>query len=106
LISDRNRRRIQGILDELKVKEDRNPPMVAFLTEELLDLIDMEGLNAQLGDFFPILMQVHMEMGDFDKAREYGKMALEKQTHFKGIDSEPAERTEAILKRMETFQFG
>jgi hypothetical protein len=99
-VSDRNRRRVQSIVERLHMKDSHTPEQLGFLTDELWQLLEKEKLSAQVGDFAEILANIYFEMGDMKQAHQFASMALEKQMHFKGVDSEPAERMKALLETL------
>jgi hypothetical protein len=77
---------------------------VELFAQELMGLIEAEGLGAQIGDFAGVLAQLHGQMGDLVKAREYALMAVEKQVHFKGYDSHTTEQARELLAQLEMLE--
>lgn len=73
-LSDRNRNRIQDILDVLHEEPNRDPPeYVELLSEEVFSLVYEEGLKAQSGEFDAVMSHVWLEMsGDRDRSGARG----------------------------------
>jgi hypothetical protein len=88
--SDFRRQRIQEILEGLDHPENREYDNLMRLADEVLYLIEREGLAAQKGDFYSILAQICLEMGYTHTARSYGGMAVESLRESVGEDSAPA----------------
>lgn len=85
-VSDAHRRQMDRIMEELDMTEVRTPVLVADLADELEEMIDEEGLDAQRGDIYGILSRVYSEMGDFRGALRYAEKGSQKQEHYKGWD--------------------
>ena len=98
--SDGRLLRIQAILDELKVKENRSHTMVGKLTVEVLNLLEAEGLWAQVGDFYTVLTQVHLEMNNVRVAKKYAEMTLESRIMYSGAESESMEKAERMVRQL------
>lgn len=96
--SDRNKSRIQGILDELK-KAGRNPDTVERLARELMELLETERLQAQTGNFASILAGVYLNMYNLSMAREYAALAAKSQVYYVSFDSDKAKAA------LETLEF-
>ncbi|OHE91877.1 hypothetical protein CORC01_12830 [Colletotrichum orchidophilum] len=97
-ISDGHRRRLQEILSEL---EDPvlagSPSLVAELVDELEDVIVIEGLTAQAGEFYDVVARAYGAMGEMGKGRMYAELALEKLVRFAGYDDERTAKARAVL---------
>jgi hypothetical protein len=102
--SDQRKLRIQGILDEMGIEANCTPEFVEKLTKELMDLLETERLTAHTGDFASILAGVHMKMNDLDNTRKYARLSVEKQTHYKGYDSEESRNARENLEFVEGLE--
>lgn len=73
-------------MEELNMPEVRSPQLVAELIDELEDIIDFEGLQAQRGDLYGIVSRVFSEMGDYTSALRYAETGSSLQEFYKGWD--------------------
>lgn len=101
--SDRNKARIQGVLDELKAA-GRNADTVERLSGELMTLLETEGLQAQTGNFASILAGVWLNMYNLSMAREYAALAAEKQIYYMGFDSDKARAAVEMREMLESVE--
>ncbi|KAI0011288.1 SET domain-containing protein [Xylariaceae sp. FL0662B] len=97
-VSDHQRDRIQDILAELDSPTTRNRSAVQKRVVEIVDLCKKEGMTAQIGDFYTIIMDIYSSMGDLDMAKRYGLLALEELRHYAGHDHERTEKALAMLE--------
>ncbi|KAK0649998.1 hypothetical protein B0T16DRAFT_350959 [Cercophora newfieldiana] len=102
--SDRNKYRIQEVLDQLKDKSGRNREKVERLANELFSLLEVERLQAQAGSFASLIMGVYIEMGDLEKAREYAATAMKNQTVYFGHDSDKAKSALEMVELLDTVE--
>ena len=103
--SDRNKLRIQGVLDELKEVKDRNREKVGSLARELMSLLEIERLQAQAGSFASILAGVYFNLGDLEKAREYAADAVANNTHFIGYNSDKAVAAMEMVELLDSIEY-
>ncbi len=103
--SDRNKHRIQGILNELRAKGNQNPEVVEVLAKEMLGLLELERLDSQTGDLASILVSVYVQMHDLVKAREYAHLAMESHLYYSGYDSKRAENARAMMEFQEGLEY-
>lgn len=84
--SDSHRRQIDRILEELSMPQVRTLQLVKDLSDELEELLDEEGLDAQRGDLYGIISRVHGEMGDLKGALRVAEKGAGLQEYYKGWD--------------------
>ena len=87
LVSDRNRHRIQEILEYLDHPENRTPPKIQASLDELVHLANEEGLAGQVGDLYSIIAEIWRDVGDLERAREAGMVAVSNLRHYAGYDN-------------------
>jgi hypothetical protein len=98
--SDRNRQRIQDILVAMDEPDNREYESLQTLTDEMMELVDAEGLQAQVGDFFNILAHAYNETGYPRTARRFAIQAVEKYREFVGPDSEQVKTAMEFLNNL------
>ena len=86
-VSDINRGRIQDILESLDHIENRTQENVRAAVDEIEDLGKKEGLAGQIGDFYGIIADIYLQMGDLKNARKYGTMAVKMLQHYAEFDN-------------------
>ncbi|KAK0738003.1 hypothetical protein B0T18DRAFT_334134 [Schizothecium vesticola] len=86
-VSDVNRGRIQDILESLDQVENRTQENLRAAVDEVEDLGKKEGLAGQIGDFYGIIADIYLKMGDLKNAREYGTMAVKMLQHYADFDN-------------------
>jgi hypothetical protein len=96
-MSDLNRNIIESLIHELKTPGEKDPEVVAFKSRKLLEMVEVEGLTAQSGDFYEMLAEIQLEMGELEKAREYACLSLERRHKFSGPDSVLYQRARRFL---------
>ena len=84
--SDSRRRQIDRILEEMSMPEVRTLQLVNDLEDELEELLDEEGLDAQRGDLYGIISRAHSELGDLKGALKVAEKGAGLQEHYKGWD--------------------
>ncbi|KAK4186437.1 N-lysine methyltransferase SMYD2 [Podospora australis] len=99
-VSDRQRNRIQRILEQFDNTKNLTVEKMATLTKEVEDLVLKEGMAGQIGDLYNIIGHTYLLMGEKKLAEEYGKLGVEKLRHYAGFDSE---RTALGLDFMKRF---
>ncbi|KAH9899047.1 SET domain-containing protein [Xylariomycetidae sp. FL2044] len=100
-ISDRQRNRIQKLLVELDQPEIRTHEKVHERIVEITELCVREGITAQLGDFYNIISDIYLDMGDVGLARKYGEMAVKELRYYAGYDHERTEKAMLFLETLE-----
>ncbi|KAK3986343.1 hypothetical protein QBC44DRAFT_140287 [Cladorrhinum sp. PSN332] len=88
--SDTQRARIQEILEDLDKPESRTPEKLVANIREVEELAEKEGMTAQIGDLYGIIANIFLEIGDSERAREYGETAVRNLRWYAGFDSERA----------------
>jgi hypothetical protein len=99
-ISDRQRNRIQEILDVLDDPKHHTHAHVRSALAEVEHLVDKEGMTAQIGDFYSIVADLYFTMGDMKLARDYGELALELVRHYAGYDNDRSEQAVGFLDKL------
>jgi hypothetical protein len=102
--SDRNKIRIQSILNDLNVESNRTLEKVEAHSKELMALLEIEGLESHRGSFESILAGIYVQIHNVVKAREYARMAVESQIRFRGYDDESVDSARATLERLESLE--
>ena len=105
-VSDKNRQRVQDLLESLDHPGNHTHEHVAALTAEVEGLAGTEGLAAQMGDFYGIIADVYLRMRELKLARAYGEMAIELLRHYAGFDGERTEQACEFLRRVEVKGMG
>ncbi|KAK0710723.1 hypothetical protein B0H67DRAFT_263977 [Lasiosphaeris hirsuta] len=103
--SDINKLRIQGILDELRLKDNRTHAGVGALVDELMAILDTERLQVQTGNFASILAGVYFQMEDLAKARGYAKQAVDNHMYYIGHDNEKVQEALQMLEFLQTIEY-
>ncbi|KXX78465.1 N-lysine methyltransferase SMYD2 [Madurella mycetomatis] len=99
--SDRQRRRIQKILEDLDDSANHTPEKVSAATTEVEGLVVEEGMTGQMGDLYSIIANVYLTMGDLKMARSYGKLAVKLLRWYAGFDSARTESAQAFMVKLE-----
>ncbi|KAK0619545.1 hypothetical protein B0T14DRAFT_566384 [Immersiella caudata] len=102
--SDKNRDRIQQILESLDHNENRTQAKVQAAVDEVEELVVKEGLAGQLGDFHGIIADIYLNVGDLKKARKYGKSAVKLLGHYAGVDNMRTDRAVAFLRELDALE--
>jgi hypothetical protein len=102
--SDRNKLRIQEVLNQLQDQKNRSHEKVQSLAHELFRLLEAERLQAQAGSFASLLVGVYIAMGDLEMAREYAVSAVSNHTHYIGHDSEKVKSALEMVELLETAE--
>ncbi|KAK0646870.1 hypothetical protein B0T16DRAFT_170692 [Cercophora newfieldiana] len=97
--SDRRRDDIARILQAITRKENITRDIVSKAVGKLEDLVNEEGLSAQMGDLLYMVADACMAAKDFQLAREIGEEALKVQRRYAGFDND---RTQDVVKLLET----
>ncbi|OTA98155.1 hypothetical protein M426DRAFT_70346 [Hypoxylon sp. CI-4A] len=100
-VSDRQRSRIQELLEELDRPETHTHSAIEKRVAEILDLCEKEALAAQVGDLYTIVAEVYSGIGDLDSAARYGKRAVKELVHYAGYDHD---RTKSALLFLENLR--
>ncbi|KAK3349746.1 hypothetical protein B0T25DRAFT_505015 [Lasiosphaeria hispida] len=100
-VSDSHRARIQAIFDELDAPENRTHEKVQAAMTELEELVEEEGLAAQIGDLHTIFADLYLDMGDSQKAREHAGLALGMLRQFAGWDNDRTNSAASLVTRLE-----
>ncbi len=95
--SDRNRRGIQVILNALQAPEE-HVGRIDSISEQLLGLARIEGMGAQTGAYCTTIVAAYMRLGDYRKAKEYAKCAVERQRIYAGPEHTITQEAERSLK--------
>ncbi|KAK3356688.1 hypothetical protein B0T25DRAFT_537183, partial [Lasiosphaeria hispida] len=103
--SDVNKLRIQGILDELRLKDNRTHEGVGTLVKELMSILDTERLQAQTGNFASILAGIYFQMEDLANARGYAKQAVDNHMYYIGHDSDKAKDALQMLEFLQSIEY-
>jgi hypothetical protein len=98
--SDRQRTRIQTVLELIELPRYRNRASLAQLAAETLALCAREGMTAQTGDFHAIVARAYRGVGEPALAREHGLRAVELLRHYAGFDDERTMRAERMLEEL------
>ena len=99
--SDRNKRRIQGVLDELQDEGNRKPEKVESLAQELFQILEAERLLFEAGSFASLLAGVYYSMGDTKKAREVAATAVTNHTLYLGHDSAKVKAAKELVDMLD-----
>jgi len=99
-VSDRNRRRIQEILAAMDEPDNREYESLLSLTDEMMEIVEAEGLRAQVGDFFSILAHAYNETGFLGTARRFAAQSVEKYREFVGVDSQQVKTATEFLESL------
>lgn len=99
--SDRQRSRIQKILEDLDDPANHTPERVSVGTAEVEDLVVKEGMTGQMGDLYSIIANVYLTMGDLKMARSYGELAVKLLRWYSGFDSARTESARAFMVKLE-----
>jgi hypothetical protein len=102
--SDKNRDRIQVILESLDHPGNRTQAKVRAAVEEVEDLVVKEGLAGQLGDFYAIIADIYLNMGDLRKARKSGRNAVKLLQHYAGFDNMRTEKAEEFMRELNALE--
>ncbi|GAB1312435.1 SET domain-containing protein [Madurella fahalii] len=103
-ISDRQRSRIQKILEELDNPASHTPEKVSAATAEVEDLVVKEGMTGQIGDLYSIIANVYLTMGDLKMARSYGELAVKLLRWYAGFDSARTESAREFMVKLEDLE--
>jgi hypothetical protein len=98
--SDRNRLRIQAILEAMDNPENREYDSLSVATEEMMEIVEVEGLQAQVADFYRILAEAYSQTGFPATARRFAAMSAKKYEEFVGIDSEQLQTAVKLWKAL------
>jgi hypothetical protein len=96
-LSDKNRLRIEEIYGDLNQVEKRTKKNVDAMAEELLHLIDTEGLHPQVGYFCLVIGHAYLGLGEVERAKRYGEVALDKLLRYAGPDDEAVDDARVFL---------
>jgi len=106
--SDRNRQRVQDILEELDHADTRaalaqsdDNSIVAVRLSEIEAIMQEEGIEAQAGDVDSIAAELFLGAGGLGKARTFAQEAVRRLRMFAGADSERTEQAEEFLQRLD-----
>ncbi|KAK4450301.1 N-lysine methyltransferase SMYD2 [Podospora aff. communis PSN243] len=102
--SDKNRDRIQVILESLDHPGNRTQAKVRAAVEEVEDLVVKEGLAGQLGDFYAIIADIYLNMGDLRKTRKSGRNAVKLLQHYAGFDNMRTEKAEEFMRELDALE--
>jgi len=98
--SDERRTRIRTLKDEVvDIALGGDYKRAIELSEELLAVIEEEGLTAHYGDFYEIPAQLYYATGDMTNAAKYAKLALEDLTSY-GTPGEAGQKKIRMLTGM------
>jgi len=103
-VSDINRDRIQDILESLDHEEDRTQEKVRVAVEEVEDLGREEGLAGQIDDFYGIMADIYLAMGDLKNARKHGKLAVKMLQHYAGFDNMRTDGAVAFMRKLDKME--
>ncbi|KAK0652654.1 hypothetical protein B0T16DRAFT_406579 [Cercophora newfieldiana] len=103
-VSDKNRDRIQEILESLDHLENRTQTKVHAALTETEDLGSKEGLAGQMGDLYAIIADIYFDMGDLNKSRTYGRRAIKMLQHYAGFDNMRTVRAESFMKKLDKLE--
>ncbi|KAK4448780.1 SET domain-containing protein 5 [Podospora aff. communis PSN243] len=98
--SDRNKRRIQEILDQLQEESNRTPEKVETFAQELFKLLDAERLMFEAGNFASLLTGVYYSMGEMKKARQVASTAVSNNTLYLGHDSVKVQSAKELVEML------
>ncbi|KAK0614723.1 hypothetical protein B0T14DRAFT_463267 [Immersiella caudata] len=99
--SDRNKRRIQEVLDQLQDESNRQPEKVEALAQELFKILETERLLFEAGSFASLLTGVYYSMGDNKKALEVARTAITNHTLYIGHDSAKVKAARELVEQLE-----
>ncbi|KAK4198989.1 hypothetical protein QBC40DRAFT_330059 [Triangularia verruculosa] len=100
--SDKQRNRIQALLEEFDTPSKLTEPKIA----EIEELVREEGMEGQMGDLYNIIGNVYAQRGEMKKAKEYGKKGVVWLSWYAGGDSERISIAKAFVERLEDFERG
>lgn len=103
--SDRNKMKVQAILDKMKDKKNRDPAKIEGLFKELTKIIEAERLQAESGNFASLLAGLYFQMQNLEEAKRYATMAVDNHTQYIGHDSFKAKRARATLEILNSIQY-
>ncbi|KAK5655062.1 hypothetical protein OQA88_5961 [Cercophora sp. LCS_1] len=101
--SDRNKKRVQEILDFLQKEENRTPENGEKMFKELAEIIKVERLFAESGNFASLFAGLYFSMGNFEEATRYAYMAIDNHTQYIGHGSEKVARAKKTLELIGTW---
>ena len=78
-----------------------NPEKVVGLTDEMLRLVELEGLTAKVGEMYGELANVFYFMDDLPNAKKFATLALDYWLVFDGVDQKHVNNIRAFLAQLE-----
>ena len=100
-MSDYRRNKIQAILESFDHEGNRTHTKVEAALVEVEALAGKEGLAAQMGDFYSIIAEIYLSMGDTRRAKENGERAVKILRQYAGFDNDRTEIAVEFLRRLE-----
>jgi hypothetical protein len=105
--SDARRLKIVQLREDIdRSKARKQYEKAAEFTNELLELYELEGLAPLMPEFYEVLSELYVEMGDLDAASRYGQMALDGWLEFKSVDNQQVESARRFLQELDRRKHG
>ena len=102
--SDRRRDGIDGILHGVKHPQNVSREKIHLAVAKLEEIVEEEGLSAQLGDLLYLVADACLAARDLKLAREIGEKALKAQKHYAGVDNERSYEVMRLLELVDTIE--
>lgn len=84
----------------MKRRENITRGVLSLAVAKLEEIVEEEGLSAQMGDLLYLIADACLAAGDFKLAREIGSEALKAQRHWAGVDND---RSYEVVRLLETL---
>ncbi|KAK5652414.1 hypothetical protein OQA88_10456 [Cercophora sp. LCS_1] len=102
--SDRRRDDIEAILMAMKRRENITRDVLSRAVVKLEEIVEEEGLSAQMGDLLYLVADACLAARDLKLAREIGEEALKVQRRYAGVDNERSYEVVQLLEVLDKLE--